>query len=139
MLRTPSGTGIVTSTSSTAGVAEEPLGVLKAEAMFAERPGPVREPKAVVGPELEPEFVVALGFSRSRASNSSPFEPNDDRTSTDTGRLRFGVGNFPGFDVDVNMLGSRLHSYPARTNRPSGGTKLSSPGCSRQRASLTQG
>lgn len=140
MLRTLAGTGMVTRTSSTAGLAEEPVGLLNA----LPRPpmlAPGREPSAVIGPEpdFEPELVVALGLRTSLASNSSPLVPNDGRTSTVIGRLRVGVEILPGFDGDVNMSGSRLHSYPASTNRPSGGTKLSSPGVSRHRASLTQG
>jgi len=86
---------------------------------------------------LDPD--AALGFNVSRAWNSSPLADNDCRMSTDTGRLRSGFGIFPVVEEDVNISGKRLHSYPASTKRPSGGTKLSSPGCSRQRANLTQG
>ena len=128
----------MTMTSSTVG----PLGALPLAALKAEDTlpsDPVRLPSTGVDaePVLDPD--AAFGFNVSRAWNSSPFADSDCRISTDTGRLRSGFGILPVVEEDVNISGSRLHSYPASTKRPSGGTKLSSPGCSRHRASLTQG
>lgn len=53
-----------------------------------------------------------------------------------TGSLRLDALELPDLPF---WNGNKSTSYPARTNRPSGGIKLNSPGFSRHLASLTQG
>lgn len=71
---------------------------------------------------------------RRRSSNSDPDGPRDVKTSMDTGRFRFFVER-----EARSVEGRRFTSYPASTNFPSGGTKLSSPGLSFHRAKRTHG
>lgn len=132
IFRTALDMGTVTTTSSSTGVEELPL-----------LPNPPPRKDGVDVPDPEPEGRDAAGtpgkfvFSVNRTSNSDPFGPNDFRTSTKAGRKSFSMCEG---EVSSNgSIGRRSVSYPARMNRPSGGIKLSSPGRSLHRASLTQG
>ncbi len=79
-----------------------------------------------------PETLVM----NSLTSKSEPIGPRHVFTSRLIGSFKFDALLFP------NLLlwkGKRSTSYPAKTNLPSGGTKLSSPGFSRHLANLTHG
>ena len=125
---------MVTETSCRVGAADvaepEPkTGVERPEARAEPNPG--REAKGVT----EDEGLADGGERRTRTSKSAPLDPSDIVTSGDTGNWRFVFDH----DLRSECEGSKFTSYPASTNFPSGGTKLSSPGFSFHRANLTQG
>lgn len=137
MFRTAAGIGTVTETSCSDGAADvaapEPnTGVERPEARAEPNPG--RDANGEVKDEEE-LVVEGGGESRTRISKSAPVGPSKVEISGETGNWRFV------FDQDLRSEceGNRFTSYPASTNFPSGGTKLSSPGFSFQRANLTQG
>lgn len=76
-------------------------------------------------------------FNVNLTSKSFLLGPSDFLISTKAGKKSFSMC-LGGVSILASM-GKRSASYPARINRPSGGTKLSSPGLSRHRASRTQG
>lgn len=87
------------------------------------------------------DLPVNRGLSCNRTSKSDPEGPRDGCTDTVAGMLSFG-SDFEFADVEKESSAAgpkRSTSYPARTNRPSGGTKESSPGRSFHLLSLTQG
>lgn len=128
--RTPWGIGMVTTTSCRDGPADE----LPPPNKVGGLPGPRGAVPGRAALDEDEDDPAKVDERRSRTSNSDPVGPKEIKTSTETGRFTFLV------DREARSLeGNRLTSYPARTNFPSGGTKLSSPGLSFHRASRTQG
>lgn len=78
-----------------------------------------------------------LVFNVKRTSKSFPLGPNDFSMATNAGKNNFSI--CLGGSSMLGSIGRRSASYPASINFPSGGTKLSSPGRSLQRARRTQG
>lgn len=132
MFLTESEIGIVTRISSSIGCEEEPL---PPPNVGVDVPG-MRElrPDRVDAKEADDEPEKVLERMR-RTSKSEPVVPRDVLTSIDAGRRRLILE----CELRSGDEGSRSTSYPARTNLPSGGTKLNSPGLSRHLANRTHG
>lgn len=127
------GTGTVTTTSSKAGDEGVPLPPAPPRNEGVGVPEPLRPTPGRAGDGWPGKFVLRV----SRTSKSEPVGPSDFRMSTKAGRNTFSMW-FGGWS-ESGSIGIRSTSYPARTKRPSGGTKLSSPGRSLHLASRTQG
>src|SRR5688500_15904005 len=86
-------------------------------------------------------FPAYRGLSRRRTSKSAPVGPRDVVMETVAGMLSFGATARLGCVEKASraVRPRRSTSYPARTKRPSGGTKESSPGRSFHLFKRTQG
>lgn len=113
------------------------VGALELELEPPPRNDGVDAPEARPGNPLLDGRPGKLVFKVSRTSNSAPVGPSDLCRSTVAGRNSFSI--WLGGLSSSGSMGCRSTSYPARTKRPSGGTKLSSPGFSLHRARRTQG